>query len=236
MYSKTEEPEHRITFFETLKTLEGNITSGAGMPGFLKTIRDEATATLTEADRKYLGEIIEPTSTSTEDDVNIKRPVVQEWTLDDLDRLAKSTDRKSDIKRGRELFKAALCIRCHRKKLEGGLTGPDLTSVARRFNRRDLLTSILAPSKVVAENYRNVQVVTKDGNNLIGRVVTGGDYRSSILKLATDPLRLSKITEIHKKDIERSRTLPSSPMPKGLLNTLTHEEIDDLLAFLLDRK
>jgi hypothetical protein len=84
----------------------------------------------------------------------------------------------------------------------------------------------------VAENYRNVEVVTTDGRVIIGRPLTAGDYRAEKLRIATDPLRPSVVVEIDKKEIELHRLAPTSPMPTGLLDTFTREEIADLLAYL----
>lgn len=91
---------------------------------------------------------------------------------------------------------------------------------------------MLKPSLVVAEKYRNVQIVTTAGRTIIGRPVSGGDYRSPVIRLATDPLNPTRIVEISKSDIEIHRDSALSPMPTGLLNTLTRLEILDLLAFL----
>ena len=134
--------------------------------------------------------------------------------------------------RGQELFNAASCSRCHRSGRLGHFVGPDLTSIARRFSRRDILASMLNPSLVVAEKYRNVQLVTTDGRTIIGRPVSSGDYRSPAIQIATDPLNPTEIVEISKIDIEVHRDSSLSPMPTGLLNTLTKSEIHDLLAFL----
>ena len=68
--------------------------------------------------------------------------------------------------------------------------GPDLTSVSRRFSRRNLLESIVDPSRVVADDYRSRRIVTTRGKVIEGHVVHSGDYRAEILKIATDPLRI----------------------------------------------
>ncbi len=111
-------------------------------------------------------------------------------------------------------------------------SGPDLTFVARRFSRRDLLESIVAPSQVIAEHYRNVQVQTKDGRTIVGRVLIEGDFRSETLRVAADPLRPSVVVEINKRDVEEYRLSDISPMPTGLLDGFQQAEIFDLLAYL----
>ncbi|MCH7989781.1 MAG: heme-binding protein, partial [Planctomycetes bacterium] len=97
---------------------------------------------------------------------------------------------------------------------------------------KDILESIISPSKVVAEKYRNVQIVTTEGKVITGQIIPGGDYRSPTLRIVTDPLKPNTITEIPKRSIEVHRISETSAMPKNLLNTLTKEEILDLLAFI----
>jgi len=52
----------------------------------------------------------------------------------------------------------------------GGVVGPDLTWLARARCPGALLESIIEPSKVVAETYRNVAITTKAGLIYEGRI------------------------------------------------------------------
>jgi len=224
--------DDRIAFFETLNDLQRTAIGGVGMPEFLQQIRDAAVISLTAAERTDLGELIDSRELTEGQVATVARPHVRDWTVDDIGELLKSIDGDVDIEHVRELFAAALCSRCHRIGNRGGIVGPDLTSVGSRFSPRDLLVSMLDPSAVVAEKYRNVQVVTKDGKSISGQVLTSGDYRSTTLRIATDPLNGTKVIEVPKTDIEEHQESPESPMPKGLLSTLTADEIADLLAWL----
>ena len=56
------------------------------------------------------------------------------------------------------------------------------------------------------------------------------DYRSPHLLLATDPMAPEKTTKVSKRDIAAHRKSAVSIMPDGLLNTLTREEILDLIG------
>lgn len=76
------------------------------------------------------------------------------------------------------------------------------------------------------------QVTTVSGQIFAGRLIFGGDFRSELIRLSTDPLRVTAVREIDKKQIEQIRTMELSPMPEGLLNTFTLDEIRDLLAWL----
>ena len=130
------------------------------------------------------------------------------------------------------MVSATRCIVCHRVGKRGGTSGPDLTSLARRFSPRDILVSILDPSKVVSEKYRNEAFELKDGRVIVGRVLTG-DYRLPSLHVVPDLLAPEKMVTFLKTDIENNSPVANSPMPTDLLNTLSKEEILDLLAYLI---
>ena len=210
-----------------------HLLGGDGMPKFLTQIRDEAVATLTPDERQALADVIAaPSDPAGEDAPPQTRPLVKAWAIDDFaEALAEATP-PGDAARGAAVFRDALCIRCHRVGARGPAVGPDLTHVAGRFSRRDMLLHVLTPSAVVAENYRNVQVLLHDGRALIGRVVSEGDYRSETLRLAPEPLRPSQVVEVNKREIDRYQLSETSPMPQGLLDTFTSAEILDLLAYL----
>ena len=202
------------------------------MPGFLSQIREELVATLTEPEREALGDLVLPGTEKEQPPLKTARKLVKQWQESDLDQLLEASEPEGDPTRGRDAFHAALCNQCHRVGNEGGTSGPNLTSVANRFGHRDILRSILQPSRFVDEKYRHAQILHVDGRTLVGRVVSGGDYRSTKLKLATDPLRPGETIEIDKVDIESHRLSPQSPMPAGLLDTLAPSEIRDLLSYL----
>ena len=230
-------PAMRQQYFAALNDASSFI-GGDGMPQFLATLRDESLATLSEQERQELAEILQPRVVREPDLALPSRPVVKAWTLDDLLPLVTDSSQRSEsarsaaITRGAAVFRDALCSRCHRVGAVGPAVGPDLTHVAGRFGRRDLLQSMLTPAAVVAENYRNVQVLLKDGRSLVGRVVSEGDYRSETMRLATNPLKPSEVVEISKRDIERTKLAETSPMPAHLLDTFNEQAILDLLAFL----
>jgi putative heme-binding domain-containing protein len=137
-----------------------------------------------------------------------------------------------DYARGRNLFGAAKCFACHRFNNEGGGTGPDLTGVIGRFNVRDLLESMIDPSKTISDQYGAVVVVTADGRSLQGRIVNlAGDN----ISINTDMLDPNKIVGVNRNSIESIGPSKVSMMPDGLLDTLTQDEILDLIAYLYSR-
>ena len=75
-------------------------------------------------------------------------------------------------------------------------------------------------------------ITTLSGQVHTGRIIPEGDYRSEKVRLSLDPLDASKVVEIDKKEIDQHNASPVSPMPSGLLDTLTLDEVRDLLAYL----
>jgi len=120
------------------------------------------------------------------------------------------------------------CAVCHRLGNDGGSVGPDLTGVAGRFNRHDILENILLPSKVISDRYQSFTITKRDGEDFSGFITDETDDKVVLL---VNPLSQQRV-EILKKDIESRVVSKLSLMPEGLLNTLTQDEILDLVAYL----
>ena len=101
--------------------------------------------------------------------------------------------------------------------------------VAATDDRRTLLESIIEPSRVVSETYRSVTIAMKSGAIVDGRIV-GEDVNNVVL--AINPVDPDQRRRLAKTDIAEQRVSEVSPMPAGLLNTLTRDEILDLLAWV----
>ncbi len=100
--------------------------------------------------------------------------------------------------------------------------------MASKYGRRELLESLLEPSKVISDQYQNLRVFLKEGDEVSGRLVRESDQE---IVLETDPLQRVEQTVL-RSTIDEIRPSTVSAMPEGLLNVLTLEEILDLIAFL----
>jgi putative heme-binding domain-containing protein len=156
------------------------------------------------------------------------RAFVKDWKTADLQPLLDQVSKGRDFARGKAAFASAQCIACHRYGDQGGAVGPDLTAVATRFKRQDILESITEPSKVISEQYMNSIITMNDGSVIVGRVV---QETEKTVTVAQNPF-VQVTTSIAKSDIKSRGLSKVSIMPPGLLNTFTKEEILDLLAFL----
>ena len=136
--------------------------------------------------------------------------------------------RTGNVERGRELFAKAKCIKCHRFLDKGETIGPDLTSVRRRFQRKEIVESLVTPSAVISDQYRMVTVVTTDGLVHNGMPVPSASGADKLVLLLQDATKL----EILQDRIDEQVPSTISVMPQGTLNDLTLEQLADLFAFL----
>lgn len=201
-------------------------TDGASFPKFMANIKRDAIATLKESEKLELASLISADPGKTQP--KAERKFVKEWTMADIVPALADASKGRNYQRGREAFVVTQCLACHKFGTEGGSVGPDITGAASRFNRRDLLETIIEPSKVISDQYQNITVTKKDGDEITGRLVEENDER---LVLVVNPLSGDRV-EIKKGDVGRRTPSKLSSMPEGLVNVLTKEEILDLLAYI----
>ncbi len=128
-----------------------------------------------------------------------------------------------DLSNGRRLF-AKTCQNCHTLFGEGQKVGPDITG-SNRANLDYILENMLDPSAIVGKDYRATVIETKDGRVLYGLIQKETD---SAVTLRT----INDTIVIAKTDIEERKLSELSIMPEGQLNTLTVDEVRDLVAYL----
>lgn len=223
------ESQRRLQF-ELLQGAD-RMLGGEGLPKFMAEIREASLASLSNVERERLAPVL-----NAQAEVAVvsgpPRSLVQKWSIDELAEMTASALIEGDREQGAKIFREALCARCHRMGREGKAFGPDLTFVGRRFSPRDLLESILTPSRSVAENFQLDSIVTQSGDIHTGRILIEGDYRSQKIRIQTDSLKSDSVVEIDKSEIEEHKQLDRSPMPEGLLDTFSRYEIRDLIAYL----
>lgn len=134
--------------------------------------------------------------------------------------------RDGDLDRGRKVFIRSRCANCHIFGTYGNGGGPDLSTVAGRFSRRDMLEAIMYPSKVISDQYTAVNVELKDGAFYTGMVVGENSRRLTLITAEGERI------DIRKRDIRDRFEANTSIMPEGLLETMTLQDLVDLIHFL----
>jgi putative heme-binding domain-containing protein len=143
-----------------------------------------------------------------------------------LEYLGGSEAAKGTAEKGAAAFVKADCIKCHRFGDKGESMGPDLTSISRRFMKKEILESLVYPSHVISDQYASKTVVTSSGRKLTGIVAAGS--QGEIIVLQPNGEKVSVI----ESDIDEIVASKISAMPEGLLDKLTLEEIADLFVYL----
>ncbi len=156
------------------------------------------------------------------------RQFVHNWQMEDLLPLAGDVESGRSFEKGRAAYEAAQCYKCHRFASQGGDTGPDITGVGSRFSTIYLFESLIVPSKAVSDQYLGSVIRTLDGDIVTGRVVEEDDKE---IKVRTDPFARELVT-IAKSNIDARQQSRLSEMPQGLINTLSKDEILDLIAYM----
>jgi putative membrane-bound dehydrogenase-like protein len=153
-------------------------------------------------------------------------------TLDELRSFALA--HPGDPNKGRAIFfdaKGVGCVKCHSA---GGMgnsqVGPDLTGLALKYDKAEIVRSVLEPSSRLATGYQPVLIALKNGAVAAG--VLRSETQTHLELIDAD----SRITKISKADLEERRISDTSIMPAGVVEALTPQQFADLIAYLQSLK
>ena len=213
-----------------------NYRGGASFEIFIENIRKEAMVTLTDKERSDLAAVLsrKPEKKSPIEALTANfmkgRNYVKNWTMDDLAAEANLSMANRNFERGRTMFAGTACYSCHRFQNAGGSTGPDLTGSGGRYSPSDFLDQIINPGKEINEQFVPIAVEMLNGETHYGVVV---NLKADRVTINTDLTNPNQRTNIDRKQIKSLEPSTVSPMPPGLINMLTKEEIFDLTAYVL---
>jgi putative heme-binding domain-containing protein len=134
--------------------------------------------------------------------------------------------RTPDLERGRRVFMTSRCADCHVFGSIGRGGGPDLSTVTSRFRRRDILESIMDPSKTISDQYAAVDVTTKYGALTTGMVVEEDETTLTLITVRGERVEIDKGHIVDRYDSK------ISIMPDGLLDTMSRGDLVQLMHFL----
>ena len=158
------------------------------------------------------------------------RPFVRDWKFEELSE--KVTEMKSrSFANGKQLFTTVACFACHQMNDVGGRVGPDMAKLESKKDRLHILRSIIDPSKEIDKKFEGWIVVTDAGKQFTGMKVAEDD---KLVTLMPNPLGIENCEPIviAKAEIDIIQPSPISLMPAKLLNTMTVEEVLDLVAYI----
>jgi putative membrane-bound dehydrogenase-like protein len=150
-------------------------------------------------------------------------PETGDWRRDHAYAAIEKLD--GDGRNGRDVFRR-VCAVCHRVGDSGYEFGPDLTDAGKRLTRRDLIESIVEPSKKLDAKYITSMVLTADGKALVGFV------KEKTADSLTLLMQEGKQQTIAMDDIDEVVEMKQSSMPENLAATLAPTEFLDLIEYL----
>jgi putative membrane-bound dehydrogenase-like protein len=137
-------------------------------------------------------------------------------------------DLGGDAARGSASFKK-LCLTCHQARGEGRAVGPNL-AIVRDNPPEQILKNILYPSLVIAPNFVQYVVETRDGQVLNGIIVEASSAALTLRRAGAEDAKLLR------KDIRNLASSPVSLMPEDLLKGMSLQDVADLLQFVRETK
>jgi putative heme-binding domain-containing protein len=133
-----------------------------------------------------------------------------------------------DPQKGYLIFKGerTSCVKCHRVGTEGGLVGPDLSTIGRSRSKADLLEAVLYPSASFARGFAPYLIASSEGRIFTGIVLAESNTH---IRLG---LNVEQSVSVPIGEIEEMRAADVSIMPSDVARQLTSEELADLIAYL----
>jgi putative membrane-bound dehydrogenase-like protein len=137
----------------------------------------------------------------------------------------KALDLKGDAKAGKEIFKKN-CAACHRIDGVGEQIGAELGAIKDR-GPEFILLNVLDPNREVLPKFITYYVQTDSGRTYTGMIMA--ETATSITLRRPDGTQ----DTILRVNIEELRSTGMSFMPEGLEKSINHQEMADLIAYLM---
>jgi putative heme-binding domain-containing protein len=128
---------------------------------------------------------------------------------------------------GRAVFEK-VCASCHKFGTLGKQVGPDLSALAAKQSKKDVLESILWPSRLIAEQYQTVMIEKRDGSIVAGML----QREDAVRVVVVDAAALDAPVTVPKTQIKVRQKSATSLMPEDLLNEFSLPQVASLVTFL----
>jgi putative heme-binding domain-containing protein len=159
-------------------------------------------------------------------------PLPQGRNTAPLLRLQELLKMPGDTQKGAQVFARAEvgCVNCHRVNDKGVDLGPALSEIGAKLGKDGLYEAILDPSAGIAFGYEAWQIDLKSGDEAFG-IIVSETADELVLKDAK-----AIATRIKKSDITKRQQSKTSLMPAGLQQTMSTQDLVDLVEYLSSLK
>lgn len=133
----------------------------------------------------------------------------------------------NSVEAGKQLFAEAACLGCHQVDGTTELLGPNLKNIASQFSRTELLEEIMNPSARIKPSMMGQRIIKKDGQVLLGRVVSSGEKEISVMLVG------NTVIQVPRTEISETEVVKESLMFEGLLTGMSETDTEALLDYLV---
>ncbi|MDB6021919.1 MAG: dehydrogenase [Pedosphaera sp.] len=159
-------------------------------------------------------------------------PLPQTRNAESLPPVSALLKREGNVGRGSLVFARTEvgCINCHRVNDKGADLGPALSEIGTKLGKDALYEAILDPSAGIAFGYEAWRIELKSGDEAYG-LITSETADELTIK---DAKAIS--TRLKKSDITKRQQMKISLMPSGLQQTMSTQDLVDLVEYLASLK
>ena len=123
------------------------------------------------------------------------------------------------------------CAKCHTVNGRGTAgVGPDLAGLALKYDKAEIIRSVLEPSNRIATGYQPLVVARRNG--VVHTGIVRAETDSDVVLVDADV----KLARIPKAEIQDRRVGDVSLMPTGQVDGLAPFDFADLIAYLMSLK
>jgi len=207
----------------------------------LAKTREGAAGLLDLARAKTLPEDLKPTASQEINNVrwdNLKAeaaqvlPPLANQESHPLAPISELVNRKGDPQKGAAVFHREIvgCFKCHQINGEGVDFGPNLSEIGTKLAKDAIYESIRDPSAGISFGYEAWQLDFKNGDDAFGLIVSETADELSLKAIG------GIVTRYKKSEIARRTKQKLSIMPAGLEQTMSTEDLVDLVEYLSSLK
>ncbi|MBI1355271.1 MAG: c-type cytochrome [Acidobacteria bacterium] len=162
-------------------------------------------------------------------------PVAESQTVVDLSQAASEPARRlsAEARRGRELFfdlnRQKRCGLCHALEGRGRAVGPNLAATLEGRSAAEIRRAIDDPHASIAFGYAETELVTADGETIVG---VRTEEPTDVVRIYDFGALPPPLRSFAPEQVRRVRRLERSPMPGGWTAVYSEDEIAAIVAYL----
>jgi len=159
-------------------------------------------------------------------------PLSEGRNSEPLPPLSELVARHGDITNGAAVFRSDIvgCIKCHQVNGEGIDFGPNLSEIGTKLGKDALYQAILEPSAGISFGFEAWQIELKNGEEAYGLIANETPEEVSVKSVG------GVLTRYKKSEILKTTRQKLSIMPAGLQQTMSTQELVDLVEYLASLK